>query len=216
MVLKNYITGGFVTAFLAAAVLCQAQSKVGPAISHVTFFNAMTNSSPLTIKWSGVNLFPDGLAAGRSAGPLAIPAGGASIEAALEGCLAANASISLTQDTKTSFILYLGAPEIEKESGETKLRVKVFQTAAIPISTPAKLEWPIIYLGSAETVQLEVNGVPVTLARGKTTTVGHGKKYVRLSQGERELAAISVEEEADRIFLVYGPPENLSAGVLYR
>jgi hypothetical protein len=201
---------------VCSASLLQGQSSGEPPTANVTFFNATTNSSPVLIKWSGVEVFPDGLAAGQSAGPLAIPAAGASMDVSIEGCLPAKAAVSPQQDAKTTFIFYLGAAEADKETGEMKPRVKVFQSAATPLSAQAKLEWPVLYVGEAESVQIDVNGSPVTLPRNKNVTVARGEKYVRLSQGDRELAAISVEEAADRAFVVHGPSQNLSAGVVYR
>jgi dihydrodipicolinate synthase/N-acetylneuraminate lyase len=86
-----------------------------------------------------------------------------------------------------------------------------------PVSAEKKLEWPVVFLGSSESVEIEANGRKVALARGKTTTVAQGQKTVQLTQRGKGLASVSVEEPSDRFFVIYGDnPQSLLGGIIYR
>ncbi len=215
----DYLEKYAAVSIVVAAMFCgvaKGQTNTASLSCQISFFNAMKVSDPLFVSWSGVNAFPDGLTSGQSAGPLSIPAVASEVAVSLEGSLPAKAAVSPGPDSKITLIFYLGAAEPDKETGEMRQKAKIFQTAPVPTVTQPKFEWPIIYLGEAESVQIDVNGVPVALPRAKSVVVGKGERYIRVSRADKELAAISVDEPADCLFVVYGPPDDLSAGIVYR
>lgn len=202
---------------LTAAANVRAQSEVGPQTADVSFFNATLAEAPLYVDWSGQSAFPDGLAPGRSMGPLMIPAEPASIEAKAEGFLPATAAVKLAGGDRTTLIFFEGPPEKDKEDDKPKPRLRIYQTPGVPAASPPKeYAWPVIYVGPAAIVQIEVNGEPTQLSRGKTTVVARGKNIVQLTQADREIAAIAVEEPSRRLFVIYGVAQELRGGVVYQ
>ena len=150
-------------------------------------------------------------------GPLTIPAEPASIEAKAEGFLPATAAVKLAGGERTTLVFFEGPPEKDKEGDKPKPRLRIYQTPGVLAASPPKeYAWPVIYVGPATTVQIEVNGEPTQLSRGKTTVVARGKNVVQLTQADREIAAIAVEEPSRRLFVIYGPAQELRGGVVYQ
>lgn len=202
---------------LIAAANAHAQSEAGAQTADVSFFNATIAEVPLYLDWSGQSAFPDGLAPGKSMGPLMIPAEAATIEAKAEGFLPATGAVKLAGGERTTLVFFEGPPEKDKEGEKPKPRLRIYQTAGIPAAPPMKeYAWPVIYLGPAASVQVEVNGESTQLSRGKTVVVARGKNIVQLRQGDRELAAVAVEEPSRRLFVIYGPAQELRGGVVYQ
>ena len=82
--------------FTLGLVFARAQSPVTPEpMANVAFFNATGAEKPLFLDWSGQNAFPDGLASGRSMGPLLIPATNAQLEAKIEGYLTVKGTLKM-------------------------------------------------------------------------------------------------------------------------
>lgn len=204
------------TILVLSAGLSHAQAEDGPQTSDVSFFNATMAEAPVYVDWSGQNAFPDGLVSGQSMGPLMIQAEAASIEAKAEGFLPATAAVKLAGGERTTLVFFEGPPEKDKEGEKPKPRLRIYQTPGIPAAPPKEYAWPVIYVGPAPTVQIEVNGEPTQLSRGKTLVVARGKNIVQLRQGDREIAAIAVEEPSRRLFVIYGPAEELRGGVVYQ
>ena len=118
---------------------------------------------------------------------------------------------------RTTLVFFEGPPEKDKDGEKPKPRLRIYQTAGIPAAPPMKeYAWPVIYLGPAASVQVEVNGEPTQLSRGKTVVVARGKNIVQLTQADREIAAIAVEEPSRRLFVIYGPAQELRGGVVYQ
>jgi len=183
-------------------------------MANVAFFNAITPEALVHVDWSGQDAFPNGLGSGRSMGPLMIPEGEASIEVKANGFQSGTATVKLDPGFKKTLVFYA----VQSAGPEKKQPViKVWQSLPVSVIARKELEWPVLFLGADESANIEVNGEAVTLRRGKITLVAKGKKFVRLSQGERELAAVSVQEPSDRLFVVFGSDRNdLKAGVVYR
>ncbi len=202
---------------LATVIPAAAQSEEGAQSADVSFFNAVVSEVPIFLDWSGQNAFPDGLAAGRSAGPLMIPATDATIEAKAEGFLSGTAAVKLTAGERTTLVFFQGPHEKDPKGEEPKPRLRIYQTPAIPSEgRPTEYAWPVLYVGPDNSAEIEVNGEKLLLSRGKTVTVARGKNVVQLMQGEREIAAAAVEEPSNRLFVIYGPAQELQGGVVYR
>lgn len=209
------------TCFLALSLAsARAQSPGAPEpMANVAFFNATGAEKPLFLDWSGQNAFPDGLTSGRSMGPLMIPATDAQLEAKIEGYLPGKGTLKLSPGGQEALIFWAGPPETDKEAGDAKRRLRIMQLPPPPSTAGGTktLEWPVVLVGLAESAEITVNGQKVLLTRGKPTIVAKGQKFVQLKQGDRELAAVSVEGPSDYIFVVYGDKANdLSGGVIYR
>ena len=206
--------------FALGLVFARAQSPVTPEpMANVAFFNATGAEKPLFLDWSGQDAFPDGLASGRSMGPLMIPATNAQLEAKIEGYLPVKGTLKLSPGGQEVLIFWAGPPEADKGAGDAKRRLRIIQLPPPPSAGGGAkdLEWPVVLVGLAESAEITVNGQKVLLRRGKPTIVAKGQKFVQLKQGDRELAAVSVEGPSDYIFVVYGDKANgLSAGVIYR
>jgi hypothetical protein len=202
---------------VSASASLHAQSEEGAQTSDVSFFNATTSEAPLFLDWSGRDAFPDGLAAGRSMGPLMIPAEAATVEAKMEAYLPATAAVKLSPGERTTLVFFEGPPEKDPEGQKPKPRLRIYQTPAIPSEgRPTEYSWPVLYVGPDNSATIEVNGEKLLLSRGKTVIVARGKSVVQLKQGDREIAAAAVEEPSHRLFVIYGPANELQGGIVYR
>ncbi len=202
---------------LATSVGLHAQPEEGAQTCDVSFFNATMSEVPVFLDWSGRDAFPDGLAAGRSMGPLMVPAEAVTIEAKAEGFLPATAAVKLAAGQRTTLIFFEGPPEKDPEGEKPKPRLRIYQTPPIPSAeTPKDYAWPVLYVGPDGSAEIEVNGEKLLLTRGKTVIVARGKNVVQLTQGDREIAAAAVEEPSHRLFVIYGPARELQGGVVYR
>jgi hypothetical protein len=205
--------------FLAVVVATPlpAQPEASAQLAEVSFFNATESEKPVYIDWSGRNAFPDGLAAGSSMGPLMVPAEAVTITAKSDGTLPATAPVRLAGGDRTTLIFSEGPLEKDPQGEQPKPRLRVYQTPAVQGSLQREeYAWPIIYVGPAQTVSVKVNGELMQLTRDKIALVGRGKKIVRVEQGDREIAAISVEEPCRRLFVLYGPSDELRGGVVFQ
>jgi hypothetical protein len=210
----NTLASFFFAAFLAAA---HGQPGEEPKTADVSFFNATISDEALYVDWSGQDAFPDGLVAGQSMGPLMIPATDVTVEAKIEGFLPAKAAVKLAAGQRTTLVFYEGPPERDKDDEKPKPRLRIYQTPGIPSARqPKEYAWPVIYVGPEGSAQVTVNGEPILLTRGKTTVVAQGKNVVQLAQGDREIAAVAVEEPSHRLFVIYGSGADLRGGVVYR
>jgi len=204
-------------AVFSASISLHAQSEGEAQNSDVSFFNATISEVPLFLDWSGQDAFPDGLASGQSLGPLLIPADAATVEAKAEGYLPGTAAVKLSPGQRTTLIFFEGPPEKDPEGEKPKPRLRIYQTPPVPSAESLKeYAWPVLYVGPDSSVEIEVNGEKLVLSRGKTVIVARGKSVVQLKQGDREIAAAAVEEPSHRLFVIYGPANELQGGIVYR
>jgi hypothetical protein len=94
--------------------------------------------------------------------------------------------------------------------------LRIFQTQPKEVVPLKEYAWPAVYLGNAPAIQVQVNGQMVQLNKGKTTSLASGKNAIDIRQGERQLAGASVDEPVDYLVVIYGDPQDLRGGIVYR
>jgi hypothetical protein len=207
----------FASLLAAGASFAQTEMEEVSDKASIVIFNALPDAAAL-VDWNGINAFPGGIGAGNSIGPIPVPVEDVSVIFTAEGFAAAKGSVNFSRGERRVIILWAGPPEKDRETGEEKPKIQVFTVpAAVAQIKRTKLEWPVVFLGPAQTALIEVNGQAVQLDKGKPSLVGQGAGFVEIKQGDRELAMASEDGPADYIFVVYGDdPSNLSGGVIYR
>lgn len=217
---SNFMNSPLLSLIMFVAVFSHcldAQEVPRPETCDVSFFNATTASAPIFLDWSGRNAFPDGLASGRSMGPLMIPAVDAVIEANLEGYVSAKGNLKLAREHKTTVVFYEALPEQAQTNDAESPRLLIFQTRLKPAEPPPKsYEWPAIYLGNSPSVEVSVNGQRAVLTKGQTAMLAAGKNAIDIRQGERQIASVSVDEPVDYLIVLYDEGTKVKGGIVYR
>lgn len=196
---------------------CMAQSTNQPEASiKVSFLNATGKTNPLFVVWSGQEAFPDGLAPGRSVGPLLFPGGTVPLTVRADGLASAKDTVALRPGTKMA-LLFTKRTNPEAKKDTEKESIKIHQITSPDQKPERGHAWPLVFVGPSEVATVLINGQTLQLEREKLVWIARGESLVRIQDGKEEILAVSVEKPTDSLLVIFGNEiGRLSGAVVYR
>lgn len=166
--------------------------------------NATGLDGQLHFYLEGEDLNPRGYKSGETTGSLGVAVPTVKLKASHPLCDDTEYELKLEPGEQTAVIAYI-EPQMDQRTGEVRKRTLKFNTLERK-SGSKKRTATLLFLSVSQSIDLDMNGKPVTLTALKQQDIGFGDSRstgVSLSVGKQSIGNLDIEEAGDYAVIVF-------------
>lgn len=189
---------------LTCLALCHPLRAQEGAVGYFRLANATGLDGMLHFYMEGEDLNRKGYKSGETTGSLGVAVPTVKLKASHPLCDDIEYELKLQPSEQTAVIVYV-EPQVDPKTGEVKKRTLKFSTLQRK-SGRGKRTATLLFLSVSQSIDLDMNGKPVTLKPLKQVDVGFGDSRstgVEIAVGSQKIGNLDIEEAGDYAVIVF-------------
>lgn len=187
------------------AVVYHAQAQDDGTVGYFRLANATGLDGALHFYMDGEDLNPKGYVSGETTGSLGVGVPTVKLRATHPLCEDTEYELKLQPGLQTAVIVYV-EPQVDQKTGEVKKRELKFSTLERKSGGSRKKSATLLFLSVSQSIDLDMNGKPITLKALKQLDVGFGDSSstaVNIAVGKTSIGNLDIEEAGDYAVIVF-------------
>lgn len=190
--------------FSCSLFISHLYAQSDEAVGYFRLANATGLDGNLHFYLDGEDLNPIGYTSGETTGSLGVATANVKLKATHPLCDDTEFELKLQPGEQTAVIAYV-EPQVDAKTGKVKKRVLKFSTLQRK-SGSSKKTATLLFLSVSQSIDLEMNGRPVTLKTLQQMDVGFSESAstgVNIGVGSQKIGGFDIEDPGDYAVIIF-------------